>query len=318
MKHQLLIFSLLFSTLVFGQQLPNFGLYHEYQSYLNPAALPHDYFKEDQNAQVGLSLRNQWNRFGDGSPTTGFIHGTYVGDQSNTKLIIGGSLLVDKAGPINLISANAKFGVLFSDDPLYGGFSAALTIGYKQQSIRADQLHANYNNKSIGEILAAGENFKAGSPDIGLGIFYHARLQNEDNFYTGLSMPQFFSVNGITPNNKANIKAIPHYYGMIGYIKYLNDYSFLEPSAIVRYAQNIPVHVDLSLKYQLDQTLWLGVGASSSKVVHMEAGIVLGENIGLSSPFRISYSYEDGFNELAAPFGNTHEISLSYAWDTRR
>lgn len=133
-----------------------------------------------------------------------------------------------------------------------------------------------------------------------------------------MSVPQFFSVNGLSASSKANIKAIPHYYGLVGYIKYLNDYSFLETSGWVRYAQNIPIHVDLNLRYQLDQTLWLGVGASSSKVLHLEAGIVLFSNIGIESPLRIGYSYEDGFNEIANPFGNTHEISLSYAWDTRR
>ncbi|MEO5583057.1 MAG: type IX secretion system membrane protein PorP/SprF, partial [Saprospiraceae bacterium] len=184
MNQLLVCILLLFSSLLFSQQLPNFGLYREYQSFLNPAALPHDYFKEDLNAQVGLSYRKQWSNFGEGSPITGILHGTYIGDQSNTKLVLGGNLIFDKTGPINFTGINAKFGVLFSEDPLYGGFSAALTLGYKQQSLKVDQLRA----KNIGEILGASDFFKLSSPDIGLGLFYHARLQNEDNFYTGLSM----------------------------------------------------------------------------------------------------------------------------------
>ncbi|MBK9932018.1 MAG: PorP/SprF family type IX secretion system membrane protein [Saprospiraceae bacterium] len=314
MKHLLLVILALSASICLSQQLPDFGLYREYQSFLNPASLPHDYFREDLNAQIGLSYRSQWNRFGDGSPVTGILHGTYIGDQSTTKLTLGGNLIFDKTGPINYLGMNAKIGVLFSEDPLYGGFSAALTIGLKQMNIQKDKLRA----QNLPEILASIDVFKSYTPDIGIGIYYHARLANEDNFYTGLSMPQLFSINGLNSITNANITALPHYYGMVGYIKYLNDYSFLETTGWVRYIQNVPIHIDANLKYQLDQTLWLGVGASNSKVIHLEAGVVLYSNIGLETPIRISYSYEDGFNAIANPFGNTHEVSLSYAWDTRR
>ena len=312
-----LLYIVLFSITVscsWGQQLPSLTLYREYQSFLNPAAVPHDYFRDDLNAQFGISYRNQWNRLVDGSPVTGLIHGTYLGDQSTTKLILGGNLLYDKTGPINYYGVNAKFGVMFSEDPLYGGFSAALSLGYKQMYLQTDKLIA----QDLSEILGTSDRFKSGTPDIGLGLFYHARLGNEDNFYMGASMPQLFSINSLTSSNKAAIKSIPHLYGLVGYIKYLNDYSFIESSAWVKYVQNIPINVDLNIKYQLDQTLWLGMGMSSAKILHLEGGIVLSENIGWDTPLRIGYSYEDGFNQIASPFGKTHEISINYAWDTRR
>lgn len=294
--------------------MPNLGLYREYQSFLNPAAIPHDYLREDMNAHIGLSYRSQWTRFGEGAPVTGIFQGTFIGDQSSTKLILGGNLIYDKTGPINFVGVNGKFGVMFSDDPLYGGFSAALTLGYKQQGFQTRNIKA----QNVSEILGAVDVFKSATPDIGVGLFYHSRLQNEDNFYTGVSMPQLFSVNGLGGSNKADLKSIPHFYGLFGYIKYLNDFSFIETNVWGRYVQNTPIHIDLNLKYQLDQTLWLGIGGSSSKVIHLEAGVVLYSNIGLQTPIRVGYSFEDGFNEIANPFGKTHEISISYAWDTRR
>lgn len=314
--NRLLYFILFWNTISWswGQQLPSLTLYREYQSFLNPAAVPHDYFKEDLNAQIGISYRNQWTRLVEGSPVTGLLHGTYLGDQSNTKLILGGSLIYDKTGPIHYYGLAGKFGVMFSEDPLYGGFSAALSLGYKQMQLQTDKLVA----QDISEILGTNDDFKASSPDIGLGLFYHARLNNEDNFYAGASMPQLFSINSLNSSNKAGIKSIPHFYGLAGYIKYLNDYSFIETSAWVKYVQNIPINVDLNLKYQLDQTLWLGLGMSSAKILHLEGGIVLGENLGWDTPLRIGYSFEDGFNDIANPFGKTHEISINYAWDTRR
>ncbi|MEP7267183.1 MAG: PorP/SprF family type IX secretion system membrane protein, partial [Saprospiraceae bacterium] len=298
-----------------AQQLPSFSLYREYQSFLNPAAVPHDYFKDDINAHIGISYRSQWEKFGDGAPVTGLLNGTYISDQSTTKLILGGSFLMDRTGPVNYYDANAKFGVMFSEDPLYGGFSAALTLGYKQLSLQTTKLIAT----DITEILGNSDRYSTSSPDIGIGFFYHGRLQNEDHVYIGGSMPQLFSVNGLSSNvNRPGIKAVPHFYGLAGYIKYLNDYSFLETTSWIKYVQNTPINVDLNLKYQLDQTLWLGFGLSSTKIFHAEAGIVLSSNIGWETPIRIGYSFEDGFTEFANPFGMTHEISISFAWDTRR
>jgi len=303
-----------FAQSMIAQQLPNLTLYREYQSFLNPAAVPHDYFREDFNAHIGVSYRAQWTRLTQGAPVTGLLQGSYIGDQSNTKLILGGSLVYDKAGAINYYGLNAKFGVLFSEDPLYGGFSAALTLGYKQLRLQTENLIA----QDITEILGSSDRFRSSSPDIGFGLFYHARLENEDNFYAGASMPQLFSVNSLNSAAKANIKAIPHYYGIAGYIKYLNDYSFIETSAWVKYVQNIPINADLNIKYQLDQNLWLGVGMSTAKILHLEGGIVLSSaNIGWETPLRIGYSFEDGFNQIANPFGKTHEVSISFAWSTR-
>lgn len=303
-----------YSQLSLGQQLPSLTLYREYQSFLNPAAVPHDYFREDYNAHVGVSYRAQWTRLTEGAPVTGLLHGTYIGDQSNTKLILGGSLVYDKAGALNYYGVNGKFGVMFSEDPLYGGFSAALTLGFKQLRLQTEKLVA----QDITEILGNSQHFRTSSPDIGLGLFYHARLENEDNFYAGASMPQLFSIASLNNASKANIKAIPHYYGIAGYIKYLNDYSYIETSVWVKYVQNIPINADLNFKYQLDQNLWLGVGMSSAKILHLEGGIVLSSaNIGWDTPLRIGYSYEDGYNQIANPFGKTHEISLSFAWTTR-
>ncbi|MEP7269768.1 MAG: type IX secretion system membrane protein PorP/SprF [Saprospiraceae bacterium] len=82
--------------------------------------------------------------------------------------------------------------------------------------------------------------------------------------------------------------------------------------------QNTPLSINLNLKFQMDQTFWIGVGASKSKYFRVECGIILGENIGSSIPLRIGYSFEDGFSDSSNFFGKTHEISLSYSWDTRR
>ncbi|MBK6479623.1 MAG: hypothetical protein IPF93_15590 [Saprospiraceae bacterium] len=86
---------------------------------------------------------------------------------------------------------NAKIGVLFSEDPLYGGFSAALTIGLKQMNIQKDKLRA----QNLPEILASIDVFKSYTPDIGIGIYYHALLAHEQFLYRIHAAT--FSINGL-------------------------------------------------------------------------------------------------------------------------
>lgn len=315
MKHCIFFACNLIFLTAIGQQLPNLSLYREYQSYLNPAALTYDYFRFDRNVQFGISHRSQWINFDQGSPSTSFIHGTYIGDQLNTKLILGGNLLSDKAGPIHHYGLNGKVGVMFSDDPLYGGISAALTLGYKITKLDQGKLRTS---DGINASQFIGENNVNGTPDIGIGVYFHKRLYNEDNFYSGLSMAQLLSINSINKEDNYSIRYIPHFYFVAGYIKYLNDDAFLETTSWVKYVQGSSLGVDLNIKYQMDQSFWIGAGASKSKSIRFEIGLVLGENIGFDNQMRIGYSYEDGFNQFANIFGKTHEINISYAFDSRK
>lgn len=265
---------------------------------------------------MGLSYRSNLGSIG---PSTGLLYGTFVSDQSNTKLILGTNLFFDNIigkdrKPVeSTYGINGKIGVVFSEDPLYGGVSAALSIGYKLHQFHPDNLFTSSGT----QVSTISENLNQSSPDIGLGVFFHKRLTNEDNFYSGISVPQLFSINSTSNNSELGFQQTLHLFGTLGYIKYLNDYSYLETTSWIKYVKSTPTTLDLNVKYQMDQNIWIGAGASTTKAFRLECGLILGENIGRDNPFKIGYSYEDGYSLYYNNFSKTHEISLHYSFATR-
>jgi hypothetical protein len=100
---------------------------------------------------------------------------------------------------------------------------------------------------------------------------------------------------------------------MLGYIKFLRNDGFLEPSVWVKSAPNVPVNIDFNLRYQMAQNFWIGAGAATSKAMHIETGFLLGENLGFDNTIRIGYGFDYSFSTFGPYTGGSHEINISYA-----
>ena len=109
-------------------------------------------------------------------------------------------------------------------------------------------------------------------------------------------------------------RSLPHFYGLAGYHKSLNEESYLETSVWVRYVKNVPVQADVNVQYQMSTAFSLGIGYSSNQTLHAEVGFTLGENMGWDNQaVKIGYSYDVPFNTLSPHFGAAHEINVSVA-----
>ena len=117
-----------------------------------------------------------------------------------------------------------------------------------QGSIRS--FNANYNDDrlistdgmTIDASIPIGQQNKL-TPNFGAGIYY-----KEDKLYIGFSVPRLLE-NNIDFSEDATIisESIRHFYLMGGYVFDINEKVQLQPQALIKYAQNSPLDVDLNV-----------------------------------------------------------------------
>lgn len=134
-----------------------------------------------------------------------------------------------------------------------------------QGSVRS--FNANYNDERL--IATQGMNLDSSiptgmqnklTPNFGAGVYY-----KEDKLYVGFSIPRLLE-NNIDFSEDATIisESVRHFYLMGGYVFDVNDKVQLQPQALVKYAENTPLDLDLNLsaiflnKYMLGATYRIG------------------------------------------------------------
>lgn len=304
----LLLTIVLFSTPLWStaQQLPLFTQYREYNGIINPASINSDYFLDDYHASFGASLRLQWVGVSR-RPTTPLIRGEYFhkNRKSNFHLLTGGWLLNDQTGPTSTTNLSGRIAVLGSAYPEKGGFCAGLSMGGGQ--FRLDATSIDFKDKS--DIV---ENVTTLYPDIGLGIYGYKALTDHNNYvYAGVSIPQVFApdLRFRNQNGDFNLQRVRHYYGTVGFYKFVGDRSFWEASSWLKYVPNTPVQLDVNARYRLKGAFWLGLGYSTAKNIHSEVGYIF-EPKNKSHAFKIGYGFDNSLNYNTTYFGVSHEVNL--------
>lgn len=309
-----------FSPELFSQQLPLFTQYREYHSYINPASISHDYFSQEYNLTLGASFRKQWVGL-EASPGSLFFKGEYI-LRTNTafNLSFGGYLMTFDTDPISTNGAYGKIAALFTEDPYFGAFSVGLTFGALNYQIDAGGLIPFHVNDAI---LSNSASEQQMVPDIGFGAYYYKQFRDGglegDVIYAGLSVPQLLGLDIQFRDNQGTygIEQQRHVYGVAGYYKYFNELSFFQPSVWVRYVPNAPVQFDLLARYQHNRTFWVGTGIATSKIIHFEGGVFIG-NPSKKNSLKIGYGFDYPFSSYGSVFGSAHEINLALLLDTRK
>ncbi len=300
---------------LFSQQLSLFTQYRENQTIINPAAVGSGFLAYEQNLSFGASYRAQWAGF-ENAPTTATIRGEYLFTQgAPVNLMAGGYLVNDQTGPTGFTGIYGRVGGLLSDDPYYNGISVGLSFGMVQYRVNTSDIRLREDN----DILSGDDQSKI-FPDVGVGVFAYQQLDgggffDGDYLYGGVSVPQAIGLD-LTfkdANGEFYTKRVQHFYGMLGLYKFFENEGFLEPSLWIKYAPNVPVNADFNLRYQMAQNFWIGAGGATSKMMHVEAGILLGENIGLGNTLKIGYGFDHSFNEFGPYAGGSHEINITYS-----
>ena len=312
----LLVIYLAVTHFVSAQQLPLFTQYRENTGIINPAAVHHDFLLYDHNLAFGASYRVQWSEF-ENAPRTQTIRGDFIyDDRGSFNFLAGGYLINDQTGPTGFTGLYGRFGGIISNDPEFGGISIGLSAGLVQYRVNTSEVRL----RELGDVLSGDDQMQL-FPDVGFGVYAYQYIYDgfleDSQVYGGISVPQVFGLNLKFENENGEFYTdrIQHFYGLLGMYKYFNDDSFLEPSVWFKYAPNVPVNIDFNLRYQMSTKFWLGTGLSTAGTAHVEAGFLLGENIGLDNNFRIGYGLDYSFSSFGPAVGSTHEINVSYTFD---
>lgn len=293
-----------------AQQLSLFTQYRENAGVINPAAMDADFLAFGQNLSIGASYRAQWVGL-DHAPTTQTVRFSYFNkNATGVGLMAGAHLVNDQTGPTGFTGFYGRIAGVLSADPEYGGFVVGLSAGAVQYRVNASEIYLRDEGDVIGS-----KNQSQLFPDVGLGVYYYQTVGSGNYFYTGLSVPQVAGLDLTFKNDAGEFftKRVQHFYGLLGFYKFFDNDSFLEPSMWVKYAPNAPVNVDVNLRYQTPGSIWIGTGVSTAKNFHIETGFLLGD--GVDNIIRIGYGFDYSFTSFGPSAGSTHELNVSFSFD---
>lgn len=310
-----LLLFLFTDTAIYCQQLTPFTLYRDHWNLINPAALSNNYILTEYPRTISASHRAQYLGLGN-----------MFREAPNTQVL--GLEWINEA-------INSSFGAHFVSDRtgLIGNTGVSFNYAYRMRLSRRTERFL-----SIGLSAAAinyfsriqGSEFPDPDPDIvpvslwatevNAGVFY----QHKDDYYLGLSFPRLFaqklhSKEENAPNvylsRPTHLYAVAGMYVPFDFFGLGDETALLDISGWVRYIPgNLPI-LDGNLRYQHNQTFWLGTGISSNGVCHFETGFLAGDTIGLfDNQIKLALSYDLPFLTRIAQFGSAFEISLGFSW----
>jgi type IX secretion system PorP/SprF family membrane protein len=297
-----------------AQQIPLFTQYREAQGVLNPASINYDFFTDRHKTSFGVSMRRQWTEITN-APTTQILRGEhFMADRDGVCPLFGGYLMNDQTGPTGFTGVYGRFATVFTSDAEYSGLSIGLSAGAVQYRVKTSELRLH----DPSDIRALTDRMQI-YPDIGAGIFYYQRMDglfDDDYFYAGASVPQLMGldIEFPTDDKKFSTRRVQHFFGNMGWYHYVGQSSFIEPSIWVKYAPQVPLNIDLNVRYQMASSMWVGVGTSLKGKIHAETGVILGKSMGMGTNFKIGYGFDYSFQSYGPYVGTTHEFNLSFSF----
>ena len=293
---------------VFSQQLPLFNMYRDHWNVINPAALSNNYLVNERTKTFGVSYRNQWLGVPE-SPQTQIINAEIVSDRLNSTF--GGRIINDQTGKIGQTGIYANYAYRLnlgkrSDQSL----SIGLNAGVVQYSARLSEVE--FFDKE--EQSLQDDNLIY--PDFGFGMFYHF----SDKYYAGLSIPQMFGLNTQFKSltGDYSVERVQHLYFVAGgnfqVTWFGNETSFIEPSIWFKFVPDSPTNVDVNARYQISELVWVGTGAGFGfgeqlgSTLHLESGVVLGEQINLTGgQLKVGLAFDMPLTGFGTFFGKSIE-----------
>jgi type IX secretion system PorP/SprF family membrane protein len=307
-----------------AQQRPHYTQYILNNYILNPAVTGIENYTD-----VKFSYRNQWVGF-PGAPQTMYatIHAPIgkqdyrttptsfqvPGDNPRGKSYweeytaaephhgIGGSIINYKTGYISRLTATVSYAYHLGLGPnlnLSAGFAGGITTF----TIDASKIElANPVDPAIGGFTS---DLRKTRPELSAGLWLYG-----SDFFAGLSVQQIIPQRVALVNNDQykNSVTIPHFIATAGYRFMAGDDINILPSTMVRYISNMPLFLDVNIKTQYRDKIWVGGN------YRIKEGFAAMAGINVSNTFNIGYSYDiNNANYLLQYMQRgTHEIVLGF------
>jgi type IX secretion system PorP/SprF family membrane protein len=241
---------------------------------------------------------------GEENPLGDAYYQTYEATQKHFGL--GFTVMNDATGPLNRFAASASLAY-----HLPVGEKLSLSTGFSLgfQNMRLDATKLDFGTQYPADPAVAGGGYlNKVKPDLTAGVFlYGAR------FFLGLAAQQIIPEKIGFGNPKVtgdtiliDGKLIPHLFLQGGYRVLLNEDLNFMPSVTVKYVTPLPLSVDINVKFQYRDLIWVGGSYRPND------GFAAMLGLALSSSINIGYSYDITTSQLNTVSHGTHEILVGF------
>ncbi len=247
---------------------------------------------------TGIS-RAQWVGF-DGAPNTNSL--TISGPIPGFNVGLGLSIVNDKWGPLrqNGINIDYAFRVMLREEQY-------LSFGLKAE---VNTFQANFTDLRIWDspdmVFMYDVKLKF-IPNMGVGILWHS-----DRFFLGASSPKILPHTIRADDGIAAFREVFHFYGMGGYVFFLNDVVKFKPTILYRWAERTPNYADFTASFLLYDQVWIGATYRFKNSI----GLIFQYN--LNPQLKFGYSYDKTTFHPTQVNSGTHEFMISYDFVTIR
>ena len=283
MRKLIIFFCFIFlSSLLYGQQLPQYSLYMLNEVIVNPAAL-----SKEKNNKVTLMLTDQWSGF-EGAPTTQSISYNHL---NHNKFKAGISLMNDVTFNISVLNAtlSGSYSIpLQGKDRFVFGASASI------MQHRFDNSVLKTATGALDPAIGGGVDKQTGS-SVAAGVYYY-----HPDYYIGFSVPNIVALPSSISDQNEN-----HYYLNSGVNINFKDNNKIIPSLMIKKQGALPMQFDLNLRGVYHDFLWTGVSFRTGDAIVALFGINYGQSV-FGYSYDITLSNLKNSNTLGA-----HELSFT-------
>lgn len=283
----LVLFScLLFAGTTSAQQDPQYTQYMYNMNVVNPA-----YAGLKETLSMTALYRKQWSGL-EGAPETFTFSGH---SPVNDKVGLGLSAIKDELGPVK-------------ETNVYVDFSYTLQMSETLKLALGIKAGATFHDIGLTDLELQDPNDPFFSqdinntyPNVGAGAFFYG-----DNFYIGLSVPNFLNSVHLDENGLKYGSEVMHYFATAGYVFQVNDNFKLKPSAMVKSAFEAPMSFDVNLNALFYEKFEIG---ASYRLEDSFSGLV---GFQVAPYLRVGYAYDHVTSELDAVANASHEVILTF------
>lgn len=311
--------------LLFAQQKPQYTQYILNQYALNPALTGIEDYTD-----IRLSNRIQWSGFKGAPVTSYFTINTPIGKKNNDASPsevysepvnhflqkpwrddeyskpyhgLGLQLIQDDIGPFSHFNSNLTYAYhmsLNSSTRLSGGIG----LGISRYGININTLNFGDNLIVDPVIDVQSKLNKKYNADLNIGLWLY-----KNRFFTGLAVHQILpSLQELDSSRIQNLglEQAQHYFFTSGYSLNLDAGVRFVPSIMIKYIPSVPLQADLNLKFQFNNSLFLGCSYRTFYGFAINTGVII------KNKMLISYSYDYSSTIINQVSNGSHEILFGF------
>ena len=284
----LAIVLLSYSSKNFAQQDPQYTQYMYNTMSINPG-----YAGSNESLSITALARTQWVGIPGAPQTQPLSLHTPIGYSG---LGLGLNILNDKLGPSQemYLDGNISYTIRMNNE---ANLAFGLRLGGRLLNL--DWSKGRFQNPADVVFNQNVENRFL--PTVGAGLYYHT-----DNWYVGLSVPNFLRTEHYDDNIESVAVENLHYFIIAGYVFEINQTMKFKPAVIAKAVSGAPLSLDVSANVLFNERLTLGLAYRWDDSISALAAFQINENL------RIGYAYDLTTSNYRNYNSGTHEVIVSY------